>query len=133
MAMAMEAVGEEDVNACGALTPQPGIVLLAGQMIIGLEAGNQHHLKHRIMRYPGFKGSEGSLLAIGDSAVCANPDSGQLAGIAVSACDTVRDLLGWEPKCAMVSYSTLGSGQGNWWIRWRRRSGLLMSRGRVCH
>ena len=34
------------------------------------------------------------------------------ANIAISACDTMRALLDWEPKCAMVSYSTLGSGQG---------------------
>ena len=61
---------------------------------------------------PGFEGSEGSLLAVGDSAVCTNPNAEQLASIAISACDTVKALLDWEPRCAMVSYSTLGSGQG---------------------
>ena len=125
-AMVMEAVGEADVTFAG-IDNTTGDVLLAGQMIIGLKPGISTISSIGLCDIPGFKGSEGSLLAIGDSAVCANPDSGQLAGIAVSACDTVRDLLGWEPKCAMVSYSTLGR---NWWIRWRRRSGLPMSRGR---
>jgi phosphate acetyltransferase len=35
-----------------------------------------------------------------------------LLGIAISACDTVKSLLDWDPRCAMISYSTLGSGQG---------------------
>ena len=41
---------------------------------------------------PGYEGSEGSLLAVGDSAVCTNPNPEQLASIAISACDTVREL-----------------------------------------
>jgi len=61
---------------------------------------------------PGFNGSEGTLLAVSDSAVCTNPNSEQLASIAISTCDTMKSLLDWEPRCAMVSYSTLGSGQG---------------------
>lgn len=110
-AMVMEAVGEADVTFAG-IDNTTGDVLLAGQMVIGLKPGISTISSIGLCDIPEFKGSEGSLLAIGDSAVCANPDSGQLAGIAVSACDTVRELLGWEPRCAMVSYSTLGSGQG---------------------
>lgn len=109
--MVMEAVGEADVTFAG-IDNTTGDVLLAGQMVIGLKPGISTISSIGLCDIPEFKGSEGSLLAIGDSAVCANPDSGQLAGIAVSACDTVRELLGWEPRCAMVSYSTLGSGQG---------------------
>ena len=62
--------------------------------------------------FPGCLGSVGTLLAVGDSAVWTNPDVNQLADIAISACDTVKAMLEWEPRCAMVSYSTLGSGQG---------------------
>ena len=65
-----------------------------------------------IFNIPGYEGSEGALLGFGDSAVCTNPDAEQLASIAISACDTVRSLVGWEPRCALLSYSTCGSGEG---------------------
>ena len=110
-AMVMQAVDEADVAFAG-IDNTTGDVLLAGQMVIGLKPGISAISSIGLCDIPGFKGSEGSLLAIGDSAVCANPDAGQLADIAISACDTVSSLLDWEPRCAMVSYSTLGSGQG---------------------
>ncbi len=109
--MVMLATGEADAVFAG-IDYTTEEVLLAGQMIIGLKEGLDTISSIGLCDIPGFEGSEGSLLAIGDSAVCANPDAEQLAGIAISACDTVRDLLDWEPRCAMVSYSTLGSGQG---------------------
>lgn len=110
-AMVMQAVEEADVTFAG-IDNTTGDVLLAGQMIIGLKEGISTVSSIGLCDIPGFSGSEGSLLAIGDSAVCTNPDANQLADIAISACDTVRALLEWEPRCAMVSYSTLGSGQG---------------------
>ena len=110
-AMAMQAVGEADVTFAG-IDNTTGDVLLAGQMIIGLKPGISTISSIGLADIPGYEGSEGSLLAIGDSAVCTNPNSEQLASIAISACDTVKELLGWEPRCAMVCYSTLGSGQG---------------------
>lgn len=110
-AMAMQAVGEADVTFAG-INNTTGDVLLAGQMIIGMQEGISTISSIGLCDIPGFEGSEGSLLAIGDSAVCTNPDPDQLASIAISACETVSSLLGWEPRCAMVSYSTLGSGQG---------------------
>lgn len=110
-AMAMQAVDEADVTFAG-IDNTTGDVLLAGQMIIGLKEGITTVSSIGLCEIPGWQGSEGSLLAIGDSAVCTNPDAAQLASIAISACDTVRELLDWEPRCAMVCYSTLGSGQG---------------------
>ncbi|MEZ3467162.1 MAG: phosphate acetyltransferase [Schaedlerella sp.] len=110
-AMVMQAVEEADVTFAG-IVNTTGDVLLAGQMIIGLKEGISTVSSIGLCDIPGFSGSEGSLLAIGDSAVCTNPDANQLADIAISACDTVKALLEWEPRCAMVSYSTLGSGQG---------------------
>ena len=110
-AMAMQAVGEVDVTFAG-IDNTTGEVLLAGQMIIGLQPGISTISSIGLCDIPGFQGSEGSLLAVGDSAVCTNPNAEQLASIAISACDTVKALLDWEPRCAMVSYSTVGSGQG---------------------
>lgn len=110
-AMVMEAVDEVEVTFAG-IDNTTGDVLLAGQMIVGLKPGISTISSIGLCDIPGFEGSEGSLLAVGDSAVCTNPTSEQLASIAISACDTVSTLLDWEPRCAMVSYSTLGSGQG---------------------
>ncbi len=110
-AMVMQAVEEADVTFAG-IDNTTGDVLLAGQMIIGLKEGISTVSSIGLCDIPGFAGSEGTLLAVGDSAVCTNPDAKQLADIAISACDTVKALLDWEPRCAMVSYSTLGSGQG---------------------
>ena len=110
-AMVMQAVDEADVTFAG-IDNTTGDVLLAGQMIIGLKEGISTVSSIGLCDIPGFQGSEGTLLAVGDSAVCTNPDVNQLADIAISACDTVKAMLEWEPRCAMVSYSTLGSGQG---------------------
>lgn len=110
-AMAMQAVDEADVTFAG-IDYTTGDVLLAGQMMIGLKEGIDTISSIGLCDIPGYEGSEGSLLAIGDSAVCTNPNPAQLASIAISACDTVASLLDWEPRCAMVCYSTLGSGQG---------------------
>lgn len=110
-AMVMQAVGEADVTFAG-IDNTTGDVLFAGQMIIGLKPGISTISSIGLCDIPGYEGSEGSLLAVGDSAVCTNPNAEQLASIAISACDTVSALLDWEPRCAMVCYSTLGSGQG---------------------
>ena len=110
-AMVMQAVDEADVTFAG-IDNTTGDVLLAGQMIIGMKPGIKTISSIGLCDIPGYEGSEGSLLAVGDSAVCTNPSAEELASIAISACDTVSTLLDWEPRCAMVCYSTLGSGQG---------------------
>ena len=110
-AMVMQAVGDADVTFAG-IDYTTGDVLLAGQMIIGLKPGIATISSIGLCDIPGYEGSEGSLLAVGDSAVCTNPNAQQLASIAISACDTVKSLLDWQPRCACVSYSTLGSDQG---------------------
>lgn len=110
-AIVMQAVDEADVTFAG-IDNTTGDVILAGQMIVGMQPGITTISSIGLCEIPGFEGSEGSLLAIGDSAVCTNPNAEQLASIAISACDTVRSLLDWEPRCALVCYSTKGSGQG---------------------
>ena len=110
-AMVMQAVEEAEVTFAG-IDNTTGDVLLAGQMIIGMKPGIKAISSIGLCDIPGYQGSEGSLLAVGDSAVCVNPNAEELADIAISACDTVKSLLDWEPRCALVCFSTLGSGQG---------------------
>lgn len=106
----MQAVDVVDVTFAG-MTHTTGDVIWAGQMIIGLKEGITTVSSIGIAEIPGYEGSEGNLLVIGDSAVCANPSVEDLAGIAVSACETAKAVLGWDPRCALVSFSTTGSAE----------------------
>lgn len=110
-ATVMQAVDEADVTFAG-IDNTTGDVILAGQMVVGMQPGITTISSIGLCDIPGYEGSEGSLLAIGDSAVCTNPGPEELASIAISACDTVSALLDWEPRCAIVCYSTKGSGAG---------------------
>nr|WP_321466190.1 phosphate acetyltransferase [uncultured Desulfobulbus sp.] len=54
---------------------------------------------------------QSKILAFGDCAVVPNPDARQLAEIALSSAETAQ-IFGIEPKVALLSYSTGGSGSG---------------------
>lgn len=110
VALMMEALDEVDATFAG-MSHTTGEVIIAGQMVIGLQEGVTTVSSIGIANIPGYQGTEGELLAIGDSAVCANPSEEDLASIAISACDTVSNLLGWDPRCALVSFSTTGSAE----------------------
>ena len=107
-AMVMECIGLADVTFAG-LTHTTGDVILAATTIIGLKDGIETPSSTGLAIIPGFDGSEGEYLLIGDSAVCVDPSPADRASIAISSCETVKELFGWEPRCAMVSFSTDGS------------------------
>jgi phosphate acetyltransferase len=100
--------GEADCILAG-LTNTTGDVIMASRMIIGLAEGISTVSGMCIMSIPGFEGSEGNLLAIADCAVCPEPDAKELSDIAISTAGTVQALLGWEPRIALLSFSTKGS------------------------
>ena len=106
--LVMEAVGYVDISSQG-LTHTTGDVILGATTIFGLKEGIETPSSTGIAIIPGFEGSEGPYVLIGDSAVCVNPTPAERASIAISSCETVKDLFGWEPRCAMVSFSTDGS------------------------
>ncbi len=110
-AMAMQAAGDVDITFAG-ITATTGAVIEAGITMVGLAEGIATPSSIGIIECDGFEGSEGHFLAFGDSAVCVNPDAEQLASIAISACETVSSLMKWDPRCALVSFSTDGSGEG---------------------
>lgn len=110
VALMLQANGDADVTFAG-IDHTTGDVILAGQNIVGMQEGITTISSIGIAKIPGFDGPQGEYLAFGDSAVCVNPSAEELASIAITACGTVRALVGWEPRCAMLSYSTCGSGE----------------------
>lgn len=64
-----------------------------------------------IMIVPDCPYGEKGLFIFADSGGVPNPDAEQLAEIAISSADTAKELLKVEPKVAMLSFSTKGSGK----------------------
>ncbi|MCL2376475.1 MAG: phosphate acetyltransferase [Defluviitaleaceae bacterium] len=109
-AAAMVKCGKADCLAAG-VTHTTGDVVYTSQVFIGLKEGISTVSSLGVVECPNFETSEGHLLAITDCAVCTSPDSEELADIAITTSDTMRKLLDWEPRTAILSYSTKGSGQ----------------------
>jgi phosphate acetyltransferase len=57
------------------------------------------------------KYGENGIMVFGDCAVNPNPDSQQLAAIAIASADTAKRIAGISPKIAMLSFSTKGSAK----------------------
>lgn len=53
---------------------------------------------------------EGKTYVLGDAAACKNPSEDQLYDITLQTYQTAKAILNEEPKVAMLSFSTLGSG-----------------------
>ena len=111
-AMMMQALGDVDVTF-GGIDCLTGDVILGGQTIIGLADGIDVISSMGIFDIPGYEGPDGQLLGFGDSAVCQNPTPEQEASIAIAACETWTALTGREARCALLSFSTDGSGSGD--------------------
>ncbi|MFO7636466.1 MAG: phosphate acetyltransferase [Clostridia bacterium] len=64
-----------------------------------------------IMDHPDKSVGDNGLMAFGDCGVIEDPDSGQLADIAISTAKSFKALTEHEPYVAMLSYSTYGSAK----------------------
>jgi phosphate acetyltransferase len=104
----MVRLGEADCMVAG-LCHTTGEVIMASEMIIGLQEGITTVSSMGIASIPGYKGPEGDLLGVADCAVCPAPEPNELADIAISTADTVHSLMSWEPRVALLSFSTKGS------------------------
>lgn len=86
-----------------------GDVIFETMSIVGLQEGVESVSSLGIADVPGYEGSEGTMFGIADCAINAQPDAKDLAGIAIASAETVGTLLGWEPRVAMLAFSTCGS------------------------
>ena len=100
-------IGDADCCAVGREYNTPEIIV-AGQTILGSAPDVSSISSVSIVDAPGFEGSEGPMFAIGDCILSVFPDAAKLADTAIATADTVYALLGWEPRVAMLSYSTDG-------------------------
>lgn len=107
-AMILEGLGIVDCCAAGRVYTTADVIL-AAQTFVGLAEGFGVISSVGILNVPNYDGPEGNMLVIGDCAINAAPDANDLADIAIASADTANTLLGWDPRVAMLSFSTLGS------------------------
>ena len=106
---ALVALGGVDGCVAGA-THTTAEVLRAALWLIGAAPGVRTVSSAFYMVVPPFRGADGEVLTFTDCAVVPAPSAEQLADIAVAAAADRRRIVGDEPRVALLSYSTHGSG-----------------------
>ncbi len=100
--------GKADASVAGSLSTT-GDVLRAAIQVIGLKPGITTVSSCFMMTVPKYRDETNKILMYADAAVVPNPTAEQLASIAVSTSQTMVNLLGMDPRVAMLSFSTKGS------------------------
>lgn len=104
----MVAVGDAHGIVAGIESPTEDVIV-ASQLVLGLAEGVAVPCSFYLLDIPGRVSPEGSLLAFADPAMNPRPGSSDLAQIASAVASAVTAMLGWEPRVALLSFSTQGS------------------------
>ncbi|MDF1545077.1 MAG: phosphotransacetylase, partial [bacterium] len=99
-----------DASVAGSVNTT-GDVLRAAIQVIGLKEGINTVSSCFMMTVPEFNGEKNKVFLYADGAVVPNPTAEQLASIAASTADTMKNLLGVDPTVALLSFSTKGSAK----------------------
>ncbi|HPP65049.1 MAG TPA: phosphate acyltransferase, partial [Candidatus Paceibacterota bacterium] len=84
-------------------------VLTVAKQVIGLEEGISIPSSYFLMEIPNYEGGEQGKLIFADASVSPNPQPQCLADIAITTARTAKNFFNWEPRVAMLSFSTKGS------------------------
>jgi phosphate acetyltransferase len=106
----MVKMGEADGLVSGAIHTT-GDLLRPGMQIIKTAPGIKVVSSFFIMELPNNEYGEDGLLLFADCAVNPNPNAEELASIAISTAENAKCLCNFEPKVAMLSFSTMGSAK----------------------
>ena len=109
-AMMLLKLGRVDCVAAGKEC-STGDVIVETMSVIGMQEGVTSPSSLGIAEIPGFDGPQGEMLGLADCAITAWPNAEELAGIAIASADTVKTLLDWEPRVALLAFSTTGSAE----------------------
>lgn len=99
-----------DASVAGSVNTT-GNVLRAAIQVLGLKEGIRTVSSCFLMTIPQYRDIPDKVFFFADCAVVPNPNAEQLASIAASTASTMKNLLGEEPKIAMLSFSTKGSAK----------------------
>lgn len=99
-----------DASVAGSINTT-GDVIRAAFQVIGLKEGISTLSSCFMMILPKYNNELNKLFLYADGAVVPNPDPEQLVSITVSTAETLQKLLGYEPKIALLSFSTKGSAE----------------------
>ena len=106
----MVATGAADASVGGAVRTTADTVR-AALHCIGPAPGLRTVSSAFVMIHPDPNWGNDGVMVFADCAVLPDPDSVQLAEIALSAAATFRSIVGGEPKVALLSFSTRGSAK----------------------